>query len=107
MTDTTTITATPIQQLVLDWSAVSIEEAATAFQSTFTQASILPNAAVLRELREMDTDWPLGLMAVNDQWSVYAAGPRWLAVHTDIGEVVAFSDLEPGDVEELGIPVPE
>ena len=107
MTDTTDITATPLQQLVLDWAAVSVEEAAAAFEETFTQASILPNATVLRELRSMDTNWPLALMAVNDRWSVYAAGPRWLAVNTDIGEVVAFSDLEPGDIEELGIPMPE
>ena len=55
----------------------------------------------------MDANWPLALMAVNDRWSVYAAGPRWLAVNTDIGEVVAFSDLEPGDIAELGIPMPE
>ena len=112
MTDgTLDITGTPIQELVLEWSAASPEEVADAFQRTFNEASVLPNATVLRELRELsestETDWPLALMAVNDYWSVYAAGPRWLAVNTDIGEVVAFADLEPGDFKELGIPLPE
>ena len=107
MSDAVDIGAAPLQQLVLKWAAVSVEEAAAAFEEAFTQASILPNATVLRELRSMDASWPLALMAVNDRWSVYAAGPRWLAVNTDIGEVVAFSDLEPKDVEELGIPMPE
>lgn len=101
----------PIQQLVLDWSAASTEEVAEAVQRTFTDASVLPNTTVLREVRElsesMETNWPLALMAVNDLWSVYAAGPRWLAVHTGIGEVVAFSDLQPADFGELGIPLPK
>jgi hypothetical protein len=111
MSDTLDITGKPLQQLVLNWSAASTAEIAEAFQRTFTEASVLPNAAVLRELRElsesMETDWPLALMAVNDYWSVYAAGPRWLAVHTDIGEVVAFADLEPGDFERMRIPLPK
>ena len=107
MNDTLELAGTPIQQLVLDWSAASTEEVAEAFQRTFTEASVLPNATILRELREVDTNWPLALMAVNDFWSVYAAGPRWLAVNTDIGEVVAFSNLEPGDVERMQIPLPE
>ena len=110
MTDTIDITGTPIQQLVLDWSAATAEEVAAAFQRAFTEASILPNATVLRELRALsratETNWPLALMAVNDRWSVYAAGPRWFAVNTDIGEVLAFADLQPEDIEELGIPLP-
>ena len=111
MTDAIDITGTPIQQLVLDWCAVATDEVAAAFQRTFTQATVRPNATVLRELRELsnstETNWPLALMAVNEHWSVYAAGPRWLAVHTDIGEVVLFSDLEPGDFERMRIPLPE
>lgn len=43
----------PIQQLVLDWSAASTEEVAEAVRQTFTDASVLPNATVLRELREL------------------------------------------------------
>lgn len=106
MTDTIDITGTPIQQLVLDWSAATAEEVAAAFQRAFTEASILPNATIVRELRDLETNWPLALMAVNDRWSVYAAGPRWFAVNTDIGEVLAFADLQPEDIEELGIPLP-
>ena len=106
MTDTIDITGTPIQQLVLDWSAATAEEVAAAFQRAFTEASVLPNATIVRELRDLETNWPLALMAVNDRWSVYAAGPRWFAVNTDIGEVLAFADLQPEDIEELGIPLP-
>ena len=106
MTDTIDITGTPIQQLQLDWSAATAEEVAAAFQRAFTEASVLPNATIVRELRDLETNWPLALMAVNDRWSVYAAGPRWFAVNTDIGEVLAFADLQPEDIEELGIPLP-
>lgn len=106
MTDTIVIAGTPIQQLVLDWSGASTAEIADAFQRAFTKASVLPNATIVRELRDLETHWPLALMAVNHRWSVYAAGPRWFAINTDIGEVLAFADLQPEDIEELGIPLP-
>ena len=106
MTDTIVIAGTPIQQLQLDWLGASTAEIADAFQRAFTKASVAPNATIVRELRDLETNWPLALMAVNDRWSVYAAGPRWFAVNTDIGEVLAFADLQPEDIEELGIPLP-
>ena len=112
MKDTTLeLTGTPIQQLTLDWENDSTETIAVGFQQTFTQASIFPNQVILRELRQlsesMGIQLPLALMAVNDTWSVYAVGPRWFAVHTDVGEVVAFSYLAPEDIDRMGIPWPE
>ena len=111
MMDTTLeLTGTPIEQLTLDWVSESTETIALSFQQTFAQASILPNRVILRELQQLSESMgiqvPLALMAVNDSWSVYAVGPRWFAVHTDIGEVVAFSDLVPEDIDRMGIPWP-
>ena len=100
----------PIQQLARRWADLSREEAAEAFQETFTEASILPNAAVLVEAvhqAQTYSTMPVALMAVNDDWSVYAVGPCWIAVNTYKGEPVAFSDLEPGDFERMNIPVPK
>jgi len=104
------LTGKPIQQLARRWADLSREEAADAFQETFTEASVLPNAAVLEEaVRQARTDgtMPVALMAVNDDWSVYAVGARWLAVSAYDGTTLPFATLTPKDIDELGIPTPD
>jgi len=100
-----------LQQVARDWAALSTEESAAVFQETFPEASILPNLAVLDRARAQATDSgkpvPVALVAVNDNWSVYAIVSTLLAVGVFDGETISLATLSPDDVAELGIPWPE
>ena len=105
-----TLSGKPLQHVFENWRALSDEQAAEIFQDSFQKATILPNRAILEEAKTLSATWgtevPIGLMAVNDDWSVYAVGPRWIALNVWEGETVYFSELSAQDFEELGIPFP-
>jgi len=100
--------AKPIQQVVRDWTAASLAEAAELFQRTFTQASVLPSMVVLEEAQARAETWsgrvPVALVAVNDLWSIYAVTSALLAVSAEHGRTMSLTSLTFEDARELGLP---
>lgn len=100
--------AKPIQQVVRDWTALPMADAAALFQRTFTEASVLPSLVVLEEAQARAETWsgrvPVALVAVNDLWSVYAVTSALLAVSAEHGRTVSLASLTFEDAHELGLP---